>query len=118
MKDRVADIDKKETSLDKDKRKLERYYSDVRSIIKLPEGRRIWWKSMCESGVFRRSYNGDTLGTMFNEGRRSLGLDLLNDLLEAKPEVFSQMQQEHQSELKREENEKKEEIENDDPLSR
>ena len=113
----LIDTTKQDKQQDKAKRKRERELSDIRFILKSPEGRRFYWKLMSDARVFHSSFNGDTSGTMFNEGRRSIGLDILNDLLEAKPETFSQMQQEYASEKKREDNEVKDEIEEGDPLS-
>jgi len=113
----LIDTSKEEKKQDKSERRRERELADIRFIIKSVEGRRFYWRLMADAGVFRRSFNGDTVGTMFNEGRRSLGLDILNDLLEAKPAAFSEMQQEYASEKKREDNEVKEEIKESDPLS-
>lgn len=113
----LIDTSKNDKQADKAERRRERELSDIRFIIKSPEGRRFYWRLMSDAGVFRRSFNGDTVGTMFNEGRRSLGLDILNDLLEAKPAAFSEMQQEYASEKKREDNEVKAEIKESDPLS-
>lgn len=88
---------------ERDERKRDREKSDIRFILKSPEGRRIYWNIMSETGVFRLSYNGDTNNTLYNEGRRSVGLNMLNNLLDAKPEAFSQMQQEFAAEKKIEE---------------
>lgn len=118
MPNNLLDTDKNDKQVLKEKRKHERDLSDIRFVLKSPEGRRFYWKLLSTAGVFRRSFTGESESTMFNEGRRSLGLDALNDLLEAKPEVFSQMQQEYQSEIKREEKEQEDETkQNDDPLS-
>ena len=92
-----------ETQEERAKRKRERELSDIRFLLKSPEGRRFIWKLFDEAGNTRMSYTGESQGTAFNEGRRSIGLKILNDLLEAKPEAFMQMQQEYQSELKSEE---------------
>lgn len=90
---------------DRDERKRERKMSDIRHEVKNVEGRRLYWGRMSDAGAFRLSYTGDTNDTFFNEGRRSIGLEMLNDLMEAKPEAFAQMQQEHAAEKKIEENE-------------
>lgn len=93
----------------RDARKRDRELSDIRWIISSPEGRRFYWRILSDAGVFRSSFSGDSNITMYNEGRRTIGLDLLGDLLSAKPSAFSQMQDEYASELKSEETLKKQE---------
>ncbi len=110
MPEELIDTSKVEKQEDRANRKQERILSDIRFILVSKEGRRFIWKFLSDAGVFRRSYNGDSNGTLFNEGRRSIGLDLLNLLLEAKPESFSQMQQEYQSEIASMEAKDKEEL--------
>jgi hypothetical protein len=97
------DTSKQEKVQKREERKRERDLSDIRLILKSPEGRRFYWRLMSEAGVFHRSFAGDVNTTLFNEGRRSLGIDLLNDLMDAKPTAFNEMQQEYASERKNEE---------------
>lgn len=85
------------------KRKRERELSDIRFIVKSPEGRRFYWKLMEVGGVFLNPYGKDTNHTFYNLGRQSISRDFLNDLLEAKPEALDQMRQEKKSEEKAEE---------------
>lgn len=80
----------------------ERALSDVREILALPSGRRLFWKYLTECGIFKSSFTGNNT-TFFNEGKREVGLRLLNDMTEAVPEAFLLMQQE---EAKRDANEK------------
>lgn len=54
-------------------------------------GRRIYWKWMSETGVFATSYTGDNNKTNFNEGKRQIGLKMLNELNLVKPEAYLQM---------------------------
>lgn len=99
------------------KRRRERNLNDIRHIVATVEGRRLYWNLMVTCGIFKTTFTGETNGTMFNEGRRSIGLKMLYDLMEAKPSVFEQMKRENDSELKREQNEIEEEIEKDDILN-
>lgn len=97
-------IDRSEEEVKKKTSELvhNRELSDLRHILLSAEGRRFIWKLMSASGIFLCSYKGgDRDETAFYEGRRSVGLQVLNDLLEANPKVFSQMQEEYQSDLAR-----------------
>jgi hypothetical protein len=98
----LIDTSKQEKAEKKADRKRNRELSDIRFILKSPEGRRFYWRVMSTAGVFVRSYTGDTNSTMFNEGKRELGNFLFSELFEAKPEAFAQLQQEHLSEVESE----------------
>lgn len=90
----------KQNQLIKDKH--ERKLSDIRFLLKNPEGRRVLWDLMSFCGVFRSSYSGEVNGTLVNEGLRLAGLEVLNLILIAKPSAFAQMQEEYASEINRE----------------
>lgn len=57
-------------------------------------GRAWLWALLAKCGVFSQTFNGEALTSAFNEGRRTVGLDLLNELLGALPETFLQMTRE------------------------
>ncbi len=99
----------------KDKRK--RALSDLRYVAKSVEGRRLLWQIMSESGIFLSSFNKESNIAAFQEGRRSVGLNVLHSIFDAKASLFGQMQEEHASEFKREEIEIKQEDEDSDPFS-
>lgn len=88
-----------EKRMKKSQRRHERELSDIRFILKSVEGRRFYWGLMENCGSFQSGYCGDsTNGTNFNLGKKSVGLSLFNNLLEAKPDALAQMQQEHSAE--------------------
>ena len=87
---------------ERDKKRIERRKNDLRKILSIPEGRRFYWELLTKAGVFRTSFTG-TSTTYFNEGKREIGLQLLAELMEVKPEAFTQMQREYKS-LQKEEN--------------
>lgn len=89
------------------KRKRDREDGDLRKVLSLPEGRRLIWKILAEAGVFRSSFTGNS-ETFYNEGRRRIGLFILNEIMTVKPEAFTQMQQEVAFEAKAEARAKKE----------
>lgn len=102
---------KKKESLERDKALRERELSDIRFIIKSPQGRRFYWRTMGVTKMFAESYipGDEGYGTTFNVGRQSVGQWLLKELLEAKPDAFIQMQNESLSESKSINNEKEDE---------
>jgi len=73
---------------------------DLRKLIELPEGRRFVWNQLARAGVFSPSFTLNSVQTGYNEGARSVGIALLADLMEAKPEAFYQMFREANSEAK------------------
>lgn len=92
-----------ETQGERDKARRDRHKSDIRWMLAKPEGRRVAWKILTACGVFKTSFSGEANGTIYQEGRRSVGLEFLNDILEAKPSAFNEMQQEFASEAKSDE---------------
>ncbi len=89
---------------EKDKKKRERELTDIRAILLTPAGRRFYWRILERGSIFHDAFcNDNTNGTNYNLGRQSLSRDFLNDLMEAKPEALTQMQQERMSEKKDEE---------------
>ena len=60
-------------------------------------GRDLLWWLLGETGVYAGSYTGDNR-TFFNEGRRDVGLRLLDRLLAADPETYLTMIKENRNE--------------------
>jgi hypothetical protein len=83
--------------------------SDLRKLFSLPECRRVYWKLMSRAGAFRTPYTGENNSTNFNCGLQSMGFFMLDELLEASPSTFTQMQREAKSESKKQEEEDREE---------
>lgn len=95
----LIDNSKEEKREKKSNRRRERELSDIRFILKRPEGRRFYWRLMSEGKVFLDPFcNDNTNGTNYNLGRQSISRTFLNDLLEAEPESYQLMQQEANSE--------------------
>jgi hypothetical protein len=82
------------------KNRKDREISDLQSVLKKPEGRRVVYKILCECGVFKASFTMNSMTTAFNEGKRDIGLGLLAQLDLAEPQIYSQMLKEHFSEAK------------------
>jgi len=82
------------------KRRRERDLGDIRKILSIPEGRRFYWRILSVAGIFRTSWTGQVEQTLVNEGSRNNGLIFLNDLMEASPTSFVQLQREANAEAK------------------
>jgi hypothetical protein len=87
------------------KRIRQREISDLRRILKLPEGRRFIWNQLGKAGIFHDSFSLNSNQTGYNLGKRSMGLDLLIDLNEADVGAFAQLQSEYMSEVTSRKNE-------------
>lgn len=58
-------------------------------------GRRWMWRRLSECGIYRISYTGgDFAATAFAEGRRTVGLNLIVQLMQHCPDRFNEMQKE------------------------
>ena len=80
--------------LEKHARQEER--EDVKWLMKYRQGRRIVWRLLELTGVFRSSFTGNN-ETFFREGMRNIGLMLLAQINEACPEHYTTMVQEHRN---------------------
>lgn len=69
--------------------------ADIKAMVETPAGRRVYWRWLSECGVFKSSFRQSS-EIYFLEGRRSIGLNLLADLMEAKPEAYLLMVSENQ----------------------
>lgn len=91
----LIDTTKHEKIQKKASRRRERELSDLRFMLLSKEGRRLVWRWIGKGRIFQEPFcNDNTNGTNYNLGRMSLSRDLLNDVMEAAPHVFNQMQQE------------------------
>ena len=101
--DELIDKSKQDKLEAKNRRRREKELGDIRKLLSTPEGRRFYWRVLSKCGVFHSSWTGDTNQTLVNEGKREIGIVFLDDLLEASPNVFAQLQREHKSNVEPEE---------------
>lgn len=80
--------------LEKHARQEER--EDVKWLMKSRQGRRIAWRLLELTGVFRSSFTGNN-ETFFREGMRNVGLVLMAQINEACPDQYTTMVQEHRN---------------------
>jgi hypothetical protein len=65
---------------------------DMRSALKEVWGRRLIWRLMSRCGVFQQTLvPGSFELTGLNEGKRSIGLTLLKQVMDINPEAYQQM---------------------------
>lgn len=65
----------------------------MKFLISNPHGRRILWKIISQCGVYKRVADNSGSWTYFNDGSRSVGLNLIADIVEADPEGYIKLQQ-------------------------
>lgn len=61
------------------KRKANVEEDDLRFVMATPQGRRVLWRVLCNTGMRRSSYTGNS-ETYFREGERNVGLRLQQDI--------------------------------------
>lgn len=72
--------------------------NDLEFLLKNPSGKRFIAGLLAEAGVFDKTFTGNSK-TYYNEGRRSIGLDLFHEIMDFNPAAFTEMWQEYQAAL-------------------
>lgn len=72
---------------------LQQADNDLLKVLSEPAGRRQLMRMIDQTGVFARSFTGDT-ETFYREGRRSVGLDLVEHIERVQPGAFAKLQAE------------------------
>lgn len=65
----------------------------MRWLMAHAQGRRIVWRLLDRAGVYRDSFTGNST-TFYNEGRRAMGLFVLEQLMDSCPEKYALMMNE------------------------
>ena len=100
---RTSKKEEQEKRLENEKLEREILLNDVRHVLSSVQGRRFVWRILDMAGVYRSSFTGNS-STFFNEGARNIGLRVLSDVMDAKPEAFLLMQQEDKKRKERKSN--------------
>lgn len=80
-----------------------RQRGDVQQVLKIVEVRRVLWRILELCGPYQPSFDPTSARqTDFNEGKRDIGLRVLNMIMDADPAAYLQLANEHQSDLKAE----------------
>lgn len=69
----------------------------VQGIMATPGGRAWMHRYLVSCAVFQRTFDPNPHFTAFNEGRRSIGLSLLDDVMRASPDMYIQMMREQEN---------------------
>lgn len=84
-----------------------------RTIMSTPASRRVMWERFEVMGIYQVTQSVEPGVLAFNEGRRSLALQIMQDLLVECPELYDRMVIENRSRLRLEQAEAEKENEND-----
>ena len=71
--------------------------ADLQAVLNLDGGRRLLWRLLERAGIYKTSFTGNS-ETFFKEGRRDMGLFLLNEIQEADPDAYLKMIKENKEE--------------------
>jgi len=66
----------------------------VVTIMGLTQGRRWMHDRLKAASIFATTFNGNALQTAYNEGRRSVGLEILAEIMSSCPDQYVQMMRE------------------------
>lgn len=78
------------------RRKAEQYIADFQWMMDNPRGRRLMHAWLKKSGLYEKSYTGNS-ETYYREGRRSFGIDLLQDVNTLSPDKYVTMLEEQRN---------------------
>lgn len=69
--------------------------NDIIAVMNTPQGRRFIWRWLEKARIFRSPYAGSTNDTMVNLGEHNLGLAVMTQVIDACPDLYLLMQNEH-----------------------
>jgi len=72
-------------------RKLE---ADINSVVSTAQGKDVIWEILSLCGIYDNQFTGNS-STFFNEGRRSVGLDVIQMLTDADRTMYASILLEH-----------------------
>lgn len=85
----------KEQSEERTKLALQNEQDDFKWLMSSKRGRRIVWRLLERTGVYRSSFTGNS-ETFFREGQRNVGLMLMAQINEFSPDQYALMLKESQ----------------------
>ena len=71
------------------------YQQDLETVLRTESGRHVMWSILSLANVFGLSYTGEVNSTMFNEGKRNVGNELLAHIQGVNVDLFLLMQREN-----------------------
>lgn len=91
----AADPEQVRQAGEKEKRNKEKAEDDVYTILSTPQGRRFFYRMIKECGVYSTSFDSNPHRMAFLEGQRNVGLSLLAQMNESRPEAYALMMKEN-----------------------
>ncbi|SDH23138.1 hypothetical protein [Propionivibrio dicarboxylicus] len=89
---------------EKERQQRETEQNELRWAMSTKQGRRFIYRRLSKAGIWLQSFNTNNAVMAFNEGRRSAGLELLNEIMEACPDRYTEMLAEQQETKERHDN--------------
>jgi hypothetical protein len=74
----------------KDKNIRDTELADIRLLLQKQWGRRVVWRLLEQTGMYRTSFTGNST-TFFNEGARNIGLWLVDEVLSSDADMYLMM---------------------------
>ena len=81
------------------KQEQEKVVSDLRELLRLPAGKRYFWRLLETCHMFSSTFTGNSTGN-FMEGERNVGLKVFRDILQVDPKLMGEMAQSHAANIK------------------
>lgn len=78
------------------KEDLDKETIELQDLLNNYKFRKYLWNKMSACGIFDGGFTGDPYLTQYNEGKRVIGLSILQEVLTAAPRQFTLMQSEAQ----------------------
>tara|TARA_R110000803_G_scaffold98863_8_gene166942 strand:- start:4494 stop:4847 length:354 start_codon:yes stop_codon:yes gene_type:complete len=72
--------------------------NELKTLLQNASFRRVMWKNLSKCGIYTTTMTGNSW-SYHNEGKRAVGLEILNDILLADPNAWILMQQENLLEI-------------------
>lgn len=88
-------MDREEFQAEVRKKQREREVMEMQSILSTYAGRMVLWRLMSKCSIYGSSFVGEKpLEMAHNEGKRAVGLEILNEVFTADPEAYTRMRAE------------------------
>lgn len=91
----AADPEQVKEAEEKEKSGRDKELDDTYTVLASPQGRRFFYRYLVKCGIFETSFSENAHRTYFLEGQRNVGLALLSDMNETRPDAYAQMMKEN-----------------------
>ncbi len=87
------------TQAEKAEDKTQTLINDLTAVLQTESGRRWMWSLLERCRLFQSSFGANAAMTSFNEGIRNIGLQVMAEIMDADPELFTTMMLENQTDV-------------------